>query len=298
MKKRKSNSFIASALPFFISHWPASLFIISLSLRLVNIADNFWYDETFTAWLAGLDIEHLLKATAGDVHPPLWYLIEWITARLIGSSEAALRLPAVFFSSASAVLIYQLVAEDLKFDAKLARYSSLLFAASPAMIRYAQEARMYSLLTFLVILALQGAIRRDNWRLVPSLALILYTQNIGALYVVAIGLYVLITQKKKAIAPLTLAGACYLPWLPVLLHQFSIVSDSFWIPPSGNPGGLLYNLHFSTFYLRVPDWFSIHQFATAAILTIAAIAGSWKIRDQIAPVALVAFLPPSLLYAA
>ena len=64
-----------------------------LALGLIN--NLFWYDEVFTLAVAGLPLGRMFMALAGDVHPPLFYLIEWFNIRLFG--PGALRLPAFLF---------------------------------------------------------------------------------------------------------------------------------------------------------------------------------------------------------
>ena len=63
--------------------WVDWLATLGILLRIVPIwAQPTWYDENFTILLARLPLDRLLQATAGDVHPPLWYLICWPLAHL------------------------------------------------------------------------------------------------------------------------------------------------------------------------------------------------------------------------
>src|SRR4030042_3827073 len=89
---------------------PWLLFLVALVSRLATAGlESLWYDESFTAWLAVLPLDRAMLATAGDVHPPLWYLIEWLTVRALGNSEWALRFPAGVFSALAVVESYYLV---------------------------------------------------------------------------------------------------------------------------------------------------------------------------------------------
>jgi hypothetical protein len=185
---------------------------------------------------------------------------------------------------------------DLLNDKRAAMAGSFLFAISPAMIRYAQEARMYALLTLLVMLALRGAVTKNNWKMAPALSLMMLTQNMGALYAAPIAIYALITQKKKALLPLAAAAAGYLPWLPSLISQTRNLGAGFWTPASGNPGGLLYNFQFNTLYVANVEWSSIHIFAAAIILTAASIVGIKSVWKKLIPLLMIAYVPPLLMY--
>jgi predicted membrane-bound mannosyltransferase len=95
----------------YSSRWLLGLLLLlGLALRLAGLGnDALWYDEVFTGRLANLDLLSLVRATRWDVHPPLWYLIEWLAVRLIGNEPTGLRLPAALFGTWSSFLMYSLV---------------------------------------------------------------------------------------------------------------------------------------------------------------------------------------------
>ncbi len=272
------------------------LFLLSLVIRLAGIgSDSFWYDEAFTAHLARLSLPHLLTAIAGDVHPPAFYLVEWVASRVLGNSELALRIPSAIFSAFATTELWQL-AKKLG-GQRWAWGASLLFLAMPGQQYYAQEARMYAQLTALVLTGTRAAVERNHWRLAPVLGLILYTQNLGAVYAGAIGLLAFWKSGRRAMLPGALAGASWLPWLPTMIHQASDVSNGFWVAP-GTAGGTLYYLLFSTFYARIPAWAWAHAAALAIALTLIAV---WTLRKEwrtYAPLAIIAFVPVAFLYIA
>src|SRR5690606_16059505 len=77
-----------------------ALFILAFALRVVGMwIPQLWYDENFTLILARLPFDRMIAATAGDVHPPLWYLIEWGWLRLFPDPGLVpawtLRIPAL-----------------------------------------------------------------------------------------------------------------------------------------------------------------------------------------------------------
>lgn len=275
--------------------WSWWLFTGSLTLRLISIAASLlWYDEAFTALISGLPLPRMLAAISGDVHPPLWYAIEWAISHTIGPSTFALRVPAALFGAGSTVLLYQLV-KNMTGENE-GRWASGLMAVMPGQLYYSQEARMYSLLTFLVLLG-ANAIRDHKWvRAGLSLALILFTQNLGALYAATLGGWALWESRGRAFKPLALIGLAYLPQAAIAIKQFQTVDRGFWVPPSGNFGGALYYIFFTTFFVRMPEYLQMHAIALALILTFTALFMLRGKLRQLSPLIVVAFGPALLLY--
>jgi len=277
--------------------WPLYLFIISFGLRLINLGDSlFWYDESFTAFMTRLDFPATLAAVRADTHPPLWYAIEWATRHLIGDSEFALRLPAALFGSAAVAAAFFLV-RHLKGD-EPARWASGLLAVMPGQLYYSQEARMYSLLTLLVILATYGILTR-RWLITGvAMVLIVYTQNLGGLYSLILGVWSLIASRGRSLKYLAIPAIGYLPQAVVALEQFRAVGQRFWIADPGNIGGALYYLGYTTVFVRLPEALQLHGFIAAMGFTVASLIVLRHDIRRLLPIIALAFLPALLLFAA
>lgn len=277
---------------FIMSHWPLCLFTLSLSIRLLALTGKrFWYDEAFTAMIADLSPFRAMQAVAGDVHPPLWYFISWITARLIGTGELAQRLPSALFGSLSCVLLYKIVRPLGKNEGMIV---SGLLAILPAQIAYSQEARMYSLLSCLVLFAVYSIMRGRWMAAITALVLLMYTHNLACVYVLPLGVWSLLKGKKQAMKYLPICLA-YLPWLVVTWHQVQSVNSAFWIADPGNIGGALHYIGFSTLYL-LPDWAQWHGAICSILLTCYAI---WILRADLKKLwhlIMVAILPSAEMY--
>ena len=73
----------------------AGIIAAGVILRLYGISGHFLtYDESFSALLTRVSLPKLMAATAGDVHPPLSYLLAWVVTGLLGTSPLTLRLPS------------------------------------------------------------------------------------------------------------------------------------------------------------------------------------------------------------
>ncbi|TKJ31040.1 MAG: hypothetical protein CEE40_03030 [Chloroflexi bacterium B3_Chlor] len=112
---------------------------------------SLWYDEGFSVYLAEMSLGEITARTARDIHPPFYYYILHFWLILFGNSEFALRFLSVIFGVLSVPLIHA-VGRRL-----LGSVSGLLAAAlvtiSPLFLWYSQEARMYTLVTFLCLLS-------------------------------------------------------------------------------------------------------------------------------------------------
>jgi len=280
-----------------MQRWPLYLFIISFGLRLVNLGGSlFWYDEAFTAFMTRMDFPATLAAVRADTHPPLFYAIEWATRHLIGDSEFALRLPAALFGSAAVAACYFLVNHLQGPDP--ARWASGLLAVMPGQLYYSQEARMYSLLTLLVIVAAYGILIR-RWLITGvALVLIVYTQNLGGLYVLILGGWSLISSRGRAFKSLAIPAIGYLPQAVIAFEQFSAVGNRFWIADPANIGGALYYLGYTTVFVRLPEVLQLHGFIAAMAFSVAsliALRHDWK---RLLPVIALAFGPALLMFGA
>src|SRR5690242_9026621 len=138
---------------------PCGLFCAALLIRLATLSsESLWYDEAFTGIIARLSLPQMIAATANDVHPPLYYLVEWMIVRVFGESVFILRLSSAVFSSLAAVELWRLVKQVA--SERAAWIGAGLFMIAPGQLYYAQEARMYALLTLLVIAAARAAHNR------------------------------------------------------------------------------------------------------------------------------------------
>jgi uncharacterized membrane protein len=93
-------------------------------------------------------IEQLRTA---DVHPPLYHTTVWLAIRALGDGETAVRLPSIVFGTLVIPAIY-LAGREI-YDRRTGLVSAALSAIAPVAVWYSQEARMYSLVMLLSILA-------------------------------------------------------------------------------------------------------------------------------------------------
>ncbi len=191
-----------------------------------------WLDEALTVNIARLPLSQLHGALKQDGAPPLYYLLLHFWTAVFGTGDVASRALSGGFMSAAVVATW--FAARRFVGPSGAWLAAVVMVANPYAIRYATEARMYSLVIFLVatgITAFQRALERptlDRLAVVAALvALVMYTQYWSFyLLVVVFGVVAFAAwrgERKDAARRLLLAmviGAlAFLPWVPTFLYQ-------------------------------------------------------------------------------
>jgi mannosyltransferase len=225
------------------------IILIAYALRLHDLSgDSLWGDEIFTATQSPLPVGELLRWTAGDIHPPGYYLLVGRLADGLGwahLSPSALtdwlwRFPSVLAGVLAVAVTYRLGADLLSRQVGLV--SALLLAVSPVAIQYSQEARMHELFLLGVTLSTwalaRALVRPGQWRwwLIYALATAfsLYMVYLAFIVLASQAVWVVVSRPRpatplapdagrgsgsgsRALLSIALAFALYLPWWPTLL---------------------------------------------------------------------------------
>ena len=124
------------------------ILLLAGALRLYKIGgESLWLDETFSINDAHHSVHDILTVPRTGLNPPLYYLLLHGWMRLVGDSAVAVRVPSAIFGIAAVAVLF-LVGLELR-GVALGLAAAFLSAASYFLIRYAQEARAYSLLVLL-----------------------------------------------------------------------------------------------------------------------------------------------------
>jgi hypothetical protein len=122
-------------------------------LRFAGLGDkSLWIDEAFSVWVSGQPLASLWRTTVDlDFHPPLYYALlhAWLA---LGDGEVVVRGLSALLSVLTIPVVF-LIGARLGGRA-LGLMSSGAVALSPLQIAYAQQARMYALMTLCAALSL------------------------------------------------------------------------------------------------------------------------------------------------
>lgn len=137
------------------------LLLLAFGLRVWGVADhNIWWDEGIGIWLSRMSLWESARWTAGDVHPPLYYVLLNGWRSFAGEGEFSLRFLSVIFSVLTVPLIYRL-GKTLG-GSETGLLAALFLTISRFSIWWAQEIRMYALAALLATGSLWAAVRL--WR--------------------------------------------------------------------------------------------------------------------------------------
>jgi 4-amino-4-deoxy-L-arabinose transferase-like glycosyltransferase len=227
----------------------ALIMVIAFGIRMVGIASRpIWYDEAFSILFSEKGLSAMLYGTlsqtatgSADIHPLGYYTILWVWINIFGRSVLTARLFSIFISLLSLGLVYQIA--KILFDEKTAMTAALLFSILPFQVHYAQEIRMYSLLSFWLLLATYSFLRGryGNWKwwivFAVSSALAQYTHNLAAIYLIPLAVTPIFQKDwqtlKAVVAASIFSILLYLPWLIHLPAQFEKVQSSYWVERPG-----------------------------------------------------------------
>jgi len=270
----------------------AGLIIFTVITFWTITKSSIWFDEAFGAYLIHFNFLEIARYTATDVHPPLYYWLLKLWSMLFGNTELGLRSMSVLFGAISIVFGYLLT--HRLFGKKAARISLIFMVLSPMLIRYSQEARMYTLVTAIALAAtyvLTFAIntkKRLPWIIYGILvSLGMWTHYFSAIVwishwlwradiirrVTKKGKFIKTFFSKEWITAHIIAVGLFLPWMPFLAIQMvTVQAFGFWIPPV-TPSTIL-NFMTNTIYYQdignVTGWLAFWVLAVVVLLVLLA----------------------------
>ncbi len=262
------------------------ILVLALVLRLINITvRTLWYDEAFAVLFAEKGLSAMLYGTltpvaggASDIHPLLYYSTLHVWMSLFGQNPFAVRFWSVILGLFTILIIYAIA--NLLFDRQTALLAAFITAIAPFHVQYSQEVRMYSLLgllllatTYCFLRAWFSASSRRWWALFGFFAaLAMYTQQLAAFYLIAIGLVPFIARRRDKLNGLMLGVAIallvYLPWLWQMPSQLQKVNAYYWLPRPNAARLLLAPRSFLSLNADIPVPWGMVALVSALLLVI------------------------------
>jgi hypothetical protein len=223
--------------------WAALGAVVAVGLVLRFWArSQLWLDEALTVNIARLPLRHIPGALRHDGAPPLFYFLLHLWMRVFGTSNIAVRSLSAVCSVASVPLMW-LAGRRIGRSAGSSpdvtgAVAVILLASSPFAIRYATEARMYSLVVLLTLigyLALSRLLTSPSVRALDAVGvglaggLLVLTQYWALYLLMVVGAVLLWNALRGAperrhryrVALVALAGGMvlFVPWLPTFWFQ-------------------------------------------------------------------------------
>ena len=239
----------------------SGIVLIGTLLRFAGLGqESIWLDEVTSIIIARMPLSSVVAWAAGDIHPPLYYVVLhfWLS---FGESEFAVRALSALLGVLTIAVIYALAAK--LFDRRIGLVSALLLALAPLHIWYSQEARMYVMVTalsllssYLMILALRGQQLRYWVAYIATSAFAAYTHYFALYALVFLNVFAIYKLRSKDrvswrrwLAAQVAVALVFAPWLPVLYHQVTTGGGG-WVERSlGKPS--LYTLVDTWLYFSI-----------------------------------------------
>lgn len=216
-----------------------ALVAVSILLRTRELDVGFWIDEGLSVGIADRPVGDIPGVLRQDGSPPLYYVLLSLWMDAFGSSESSVHGLSVVFGVLCVPVAFW--AGWALFGRRNAWIAALLAAVNPFLTQYAQEGRMYALVSLLGLISLTCwllAFTTDAERVrrapaigfAVSFAAMLYTHNWALFFGAATGLTWLWLlwraqgdERRRLLRTGLLAYGgvvlLYAPWIPNTLYQ-------------------------------------------------------------------------------
>jgi len=215
------------------------LLAVSVLLRTPELGTGLWIDEGLSVGIADRPLGDIPGVLRQDGSPPLYYMLLNLWLGIAGRSEESVHGLSLLFATLCVPVAFW--AGWTLFGRRTAWIAALLAAVNPFLTQYAQEGRMYALVSLLGMVATTcwlQAFTTDRERLARAPAIgfavafaaMLYTHNWSIFFGAATGIAWLVlawrangAERRRLLRTGALAygGALvlYTLWIPTLLYQ-------------------------------------------------------------------------------
>lgn len=276
------------------------IFIVGVIPRFYDLGgESVWYDEAVSIAVSKLGFADIIKwvfDNKAETNPPFYYMILSFWVPVFGDSEYIARVPSAVLGSLSIFAVYAL--GKLFYNKKTGLIAALIVATSVFHIRYAQEARGYTLMVCLMLVSyyclLQLTIKNRTIYAViyvASTALLVYTHYYGVMIILAqnIFCFTLLVRNKK-IGELGIGGwfklqmitALFLLPCFILLAVITLkIQKGFWIPePASEDIWQYFTIYSGSIYLLI----LFAAFSVYSIIGLRKATGTQGIKKSARPI--------------
>ena len=223
------------------------MLLIAAWLRTRQMNFFYWVDEGISVGIAGHPLSHIPSVLRQDGSPPLYYLVLHVWMSLFGRGEVATHALSLVFGLLIVPVAFW--AGSSLWGRRSGLFCAALAAGLPYLNMFAQETRMYAMVTLLGLLVAASFVHafvHHRRRYLPvfsvALAAIIYSHNWAMFLALAcVGAFALCVLEAPADSRRLLlrdgavgfgfAALLYLPWLPTLLYQARRTGAPWDLPP-------------------------------------------------------------------
>ena len=134
---------------------------VFLTITIINAPRaSIWFDEAFSAYISQFSFWDIARYTASDVHPPFYYWLLKLWTMPFGTTDFAYRSLSIVFGVGVISTAFFLTRK--LFGRKISWVALLFLILSPMVIRFSDEARMYTLAALIVMTATYVLIKANE----------------------------------------------------------------------------------------------------------------------------------------
>jgi hypothetical protein len=224
---------------------PLGIVVLGALLRIYRLGTwDFVLDEGFQLGMTARPPGEIVATVVREdpFHPPLFHLVLYLW-RNLGEGEVTLRMLSVILGTLSIWLVYRIGTQLV--DRRVGLLAAFILAISPFHVYYSQEFRMYPMVFFLSLLALDALVRviREGrpaqWLgYGTATALALYTDYGAFLALAAHNVavaFLAVLRRGPHLGKWVLTQAVilvlYMPWIPVMVRAFRPLADPARVSP-------------------------------------------------------------------
>lgn len=205
---------------------------------LFFFTQSFWRDEGFTYLMAKLPLLEIIKTTAKDFNPPLYYFLVHYWMILFGSSEISIRSISLIFFAINIYFFYLFCKNVFNIKSKIIWVYTFLFAINPFLLYYAFEGRMYSMFALLTTLSMYFFFQRKWGKYVIFSILGIYTHYFFIFVLASQFISLAITDKlyilkklkqSEFVKSISKVGLAFLPWFIYIFPTITSKTENFWM---------------------------------------------------------------------
>ena len=168
-----------------------ALIMLAVLLRWPQMYESLWLDELHTGWCVAGGLGELPARCAIGNQSPLWFLLPWLSTKLFGLNEIALRLPSLLAGIAIVPVIYWLV-RWWSASITASVVAATLATFDQNFLTFSVEARPYACVQLMAVVQVAGLWWRcwqPSWKSrvgwIAGSAFLFYLHYTAALVVVA-----------------------------------------------------------------------------------------------------------------
>lgn len=219
--------------------------LVAFAIRLINLGKlNLWLDEGYTTGYIHRGLSYIFRQSfTKEPNPPLYNFLMSLWIKAFGESEFSIRFPSAFFGALSISLVYLIGRKYV--SERVGTLAAILVIGNPFYLTYSQEARAYSLFTFLCLFSVYYFPANFEWKdkkkYFAATLLVPWVHAYGVFLLLAQNVYVLIKIfsnkcekefiKTWVVIQAFIFALAALWYIPFLIHSERHVRRILWIKP-------------------------------------------------------------------